>query len=137
MRKNNNVFVVFATIGALLNIVASFALAYFASGGKLMGIERSFDLGVWNVIVTVMAVIGAMFGIIGVIIIPRAIRTAGLFMLVSSIEYIIVSVVVAQTDLVPYLLIGGIGALIILVCSFIALMTPDESEKNVSIDIYD
>ncbi|MBQ8293093.1 MAG: hypothetical protein IJX78_04700 [Bacilli bacterium] len=115
MRKNRLALpTVFASIGALFNIVISYMIAYFATGGTFFNGALEFDFGNMWLVVTIMAMVAPILSLIGALILSSAPRTAGFLLIVSALEYVVVGLM-AEMEAVPYLLFFSIGAVILLV----------------------
>ncbi len=125
MRKNRLTLpTVFASIGALLNIVISYIIAYFATGGTFFAGEIAFDFGNMWLAAVVMAMVAPILSLIGALILANAPRTAGVFLIISALEYLVVGLLVKETSAVPYLLLGSVGTVILFVTGVYSFATP-------------
>lgn len=125
MRKNRLALpTVFASIGALCNIAISYMIAYFATGGTFFGGTLAFDFDNMWLAVTIMAMIAPILSLIGALVLTSAPKTAGVFLILSALEYLVVGLLTPDITAVPYLLLGSIGAVIIMVTGIYCLTIP-------------
>lgn len=125
MRKNRLTLpTVFASIGALLNIAISYMIAYFATGGTFFGGTMAFDFGNMWLAVTIMAMIAPILSLIGALILNNAPKTAGVFLILSALEYLVVGLLTPDMTAIPYLLLGSVGAVILLVTGIYSVAVP-------------
>lgn len=131
MRKNRFALpIVFASIGALLNIVVSYFIAYFATGGAFLNGRFAFDFGDMWLAVTIMTMVAPILSLIGALIISHSPRAAGAMFLVSALEYLIVCILIPDAKAVPYLLLCSIGAVILLVTGIYSIAVPYIKENT-------
>lgn len=125
MRKNRLALpTVFASIGALCNIAISYMIAYFATGGTFFGGTLAFDFDDMWLVVTIMAMIAPILSLIGALILTSAPKTAGVFLILSALEYLVVGLLTPDMGAVPYLLLGSVGAVILMVTGVYCIAVP-------------
>lgn len=130
MKRNRFVLpTVFASIGALLNIVISYMIAYFATGGTFFNGAMSFDFDDMWLAVTIMAMVAPVLSLIGALIIGYAPKTAGVLLIISALEYVVVWLLTPDMNATPYLLLGSIGAVILLVTGIYCVAAPYVKEQ--------
>ncbi len=129
MRKNRFALpTVFASIGALVNIVVSYIIAYFATGGTFFNGSMAFDFDNMWLAVTIMAMVAPVLSLIGALILNHAPKTAGVLLIISALEYVVVWLLTPDMNAVPYLLVGSIGAVILLVTGVYSVAAPYVNE---------
>ena len=109
-------------IGSMCSVVVGFTIAYFATGGRLSGVE-AIDFGNMWLLTTIMAIFGPLLGLVGASIVKFAPRTGGVLMILSVVEYIVVCMLVGSR-FIPALVFGGIGYLFLAVSGLMALIYP-------------
>lgn len=125
MRKNRFTLpIVFASIGAIINIVVSYFIAYFATGGAFMNGDLSFKFGNMWLAVTIMVMISPILSLIGSLILSSAPKVAGIMFIISALEYLIVSILIPDANALPYLLLCSVGAVILLVTGIYSIAVP-------------
>jgi hypothetical protein len=125
MRKNRFTLpIVFASIGALINIVVSYFIAYFATGGAFMNGSFTFDFGDMWLAITIMAMVAPILSLIGSLILSSAPKASGVMFIISALEYLIVSILIPDMSAIPYLLVCSIGAVILLVTGVYCIAVP-------------
>lgn len=125
MRKNRLALpTVFASIGALCNIAISYMIAYFATGGTFFGGSVAFDFDDMWLAVTIMAMVAPVLSLIGALILTSAPKTAGVFLILSALEYLIVGLLTPDMAAVSYLLLGSVGAVILMVTGVYCIAVP-------------
>ena len=131
MRKNRFTLpIVFASIGALLNIVVSYFIAYFATGGAFLNGRFAFDFGDMWLAVTIMVMVAPILSLIGALIVSHAPKAAGVMFIISALEYLIVSILIPDVKAIPYLLLCSIGAVILLVTGVYSIAVPYVKETT-------
>lgn len=130
MRKNRFALpTVFASIGALVNIVVSYMIAYFATGGTLFGGSMAFDFDNMWLAVTIMAMVAPVLSLIAALVLNHAPKTAGVLQIISALEYVVIWLLTPDANAVPYLLVGSIGAVILLVTGVYCVAAPYVKEQ--------
>ncbi len=125
MRKNRFTLpTVFASIGALINIVVSYMIGYFATGGTLFNGSMAFDFDDMWLAVTIMAMVAPVLSLIGALILNHAPKTSGVLLIISALEYVVVWLLTPDMNAVPYLLVGSVGAVILLVTGVYCVAAP-------------
>ncbi len=125
MRKNRLTLpTVFASIGALLNIAISYMIAYFATGGTFFGGALAFDFENMWLAVVIMAMIAPILSLIGALVLVTAPRAAGVLLIISALEYLVVGLLAPDMSAIPYLLLGSAGAVILFVTGVYAIAAP-------------
>lgn len=109
-------------IGSICSVVVGFVIAFFATGGRLAGIQN-VELGNMWLLTTVMAILGPLLGLVGASIVKLVPRTGGVLMLFSVVEYIVVCMLIGR-QFAPALVFGGIGYLFLLVSGMMGLIYP-------------
>ena len=108
--------------GSICSVVVGFVIAFFATGGRVAGIQN-IEFGNMWLLTTVMAILGPLLGLVGASIVKFAPRTGGVLMLFSVIEYIVVCMLIGR-QFTPALVFGGIGYLFLTVSGMMALIYP-------------
>lgn len=120
---------VFASIGALLNIVISYMIAYFATGGTFFNGALAFDFDDMWLAVTIMAMVAPVLSLIGALIVGYAPKTAGALLIIAALEYIVVWLLTPDMDAIPYLVFGSVGAVILMVTGVYCIAAPYMKEQ--------
>ncbi len=120
---------VFASIGALVNIVISYMIAYFATGGTFFNGSMAFDFDNMWLVVTIMAMVAPVLSLIGALIVGYAPKTAGALLIIAALEYVVVWLLTPDMDAVPYLVLGSIGAVILMVTGIYCIAAPHMKEQ--------
>ena len=129
MRKNKFTLpTVFASIGALVNIVVSYMIAYFATGGTFFGGTMAFDFDNMWLVVTIMAMVAPILSLVAALVLNRAPKTSGVLQIIAALEYGVVWLLTPDMTAVPYLLLGSVGAVILLVTGIYCIVAPYVSE---------
>jgi hypothetical protein len=128
MKKRLILPTVFASIGALLNILVSYMIAYFATGGTFFSGTMAFDFDDMWLVVTIMAMVAPVLSLVAALILNRAPKTSGVLQIISALEYGIVFLLTPDMKAVPYLLLGSIGAVILFVTGIYCLVAPYVNE---------
>ena len=130
MKRNRFVLpTVFASIGAICNIVVSYLIAYFATGGTLFNGSVAFDFDNMWLAVTIMAMIAPVLSLIGALIIAYAPKTAGVLLIISALEYVVIWLLTPDMDATPYLVMGSIGAVILIITGIYCIAAPYIKEQ--------
>lgn len=118
-------------IGSIYSVIIGFIIAFLATGGKVPGFEI-VDFGRMWLLIAIMAIAGPVIGLIGSSIVLQNSKVAGVLMLFAVAEYFVVGVLIGKVNAVPYLLLGGIGTLFILISGMMALIYPhlDNEERH-------
>ncbi len=118
-------------IGSIYSVVVGFLIAFLATGGRLLGNEV-MDFGRMWLLITIMAIVGPVIGLIGASVTYQNSKVAGVLMLFSVAIYFVVAVLIGRTSSVPYLLLGGIGTLFTLISGVMTLVYPmiDDEEHH-------
>ena len=125
MRENKFTLpTVFASIGALTNIVVSYMIAYFATGGTLFAGTMAFDFKNMWLAVTIMAMVAPVLSLIAALVLKHAPKLAGVLQIITALEYIVVCLLTPDMKAVPYLLLGSIGAVVLLVTGIYCVAAP-------------
>lgn len=109
-------------IGSICSVVVGFVIAYFATGGKINGIQ-DIEFGNMWLLTTIMAILGPLLGLVGASIVKFVPRTGGVLMIFSVLEYIVVCMLIGS-QATPALVFGGIGYLYLTVSGLMALIYP-------------
>ena len=120
---------VFASIGAILNIVISYMIAYFATGGTFFNGKIAFDFDNMWLAVTIMAMVAPVLSLIGALIIGYYHKTAGVLFIISALEYVVVVLLTPDMNAMSYLLLGSVGAVILLVTGIYCIAAPYVKEQ--------
>ena len=125
MRKNRFTLpIVFASIGAIVNISVFYMIAYFATGGTLFNGTIAFDFDDMWLIVTIMAMVAPVLSLIGALILSNAPKTSGVLQIVSALEYLVVWLLIPDMNAIPYLIVGSVGAVILLITGIYCIAAP-------------
>ena len=109
-------------IGSICSVVVGFVIAFFATGGRVAGIQNVEFGNMW-LLITVMAILGPLLGLVGASIVKFAPRTGGTLMIFSVLEYIVVCMLIGR-EVAPALVFGGIGYLFLSVSGVMGLVYP-------------
>ncbi len=110
-------------IGSICSVVVGFVIAFFATGGRVSGIQNVEFGNMW-LLTTVMAILGPLLGLVGASIVKFAPRSGGVLMLFAVLEYIVVCMLIGS-QFTPALVFGGIGYLFLTVSGMMALIYPN------------
>ena len=123
---------VYASIGAIINIVVSYLIAYFATGGSFFNGTLKFNYGDMWLLVTIMAMVSPILSLLGSLILPSAPKVAGVLLIISALEYVVVALM-SEMEVIPYLLLFSVGAVILLVTGIYCISTNNIHEQ-ISVD---
>ena len=115
-------------IGSICSVVVGFVIAFFATGGKVAGVQNVEFGNMW-LLTTVMAILGPLLGLVGASIVKFAPRAGGTLMIFSELEYIVVCMLIGR-QVAPALVFGGIGYLFLSVSALMALIYPTINFEN-------
>lgn len=110
-------------IGAILSVIVGFIIAFFGTGGKLPGIYNPSFGNQW-LLISIMAIVGPLIGLVGASIVCFFPRVGGGLMLLSVVEYFVVSFLIGLMSAVPFLIFGGIGTTFLLISGMMGLLYP-------------
>lgn len=116
-------------IGSIYSVVVGFLIAFLATGGIIPGYER-VDFGKMWLLISIMAIVGPVFGLIGASLVYHNHKVAGVLMLFAVVEYFVVGALISKTNSIPYLLIGGIGTLFMLISGLMTLVYPQLNNED-------
>ena len=119
--KRNKFPFVLGVIGAILNLISCFAVAYFALGGVWFNGYR-FDFGAMSIVIAVMAIAGGVIGVIASAVAYYSPLVGGVMMLVGLVEYVVCGFLIGQMWTIPYLVLGGIGTTILWISSLFIIV---------------
>ena len=112
---------VLGLVGGIINLVMSAFLTYFALGGAWVN-GFTFQFGNMGIVIAIMAIISGIVGIVGASISFYSEVAGSILMLVGVIEYVVAAIMTGTMWLVPYLLIGSVGALLLFVASIFTIV---------------
>ena len=110
-------------IGAVLSVVVGFTIAFFATGGRLVGVENPSFGDQW-LLISIMAIAGPLIGLVGASIVYFFPRVGGTLMLLAVVEYFVVGILIGRMSAVPYLVFGGIGISFLFISGMMSLLYP-------------
>ena len=116
-------------IGAIYSVIVGFIIGYLATGGKVPGFPTA-DFGRMWLLVTVMAIVGPVIGLVGASIVRNNPKVGGVLLLFSVVEYFVVCVLLGRPTTIPYLLMGSIGVLFMFISGIMALVYPMVDEDG-------
>lgn len=116
-------------IGSIYSVVVGFIIAFLATGGVIPGFER-IDFGRMWLLISIMAIAGPVFGLIGASLVYHNHKVAGVLMLFAVIEYFVVGALIGRSNSIPYLLVGGIGTLFVLISGMMSLVYPQLDNED-------
>ena len=116
-------------IGSIYSVVVGFIIAFLATGGVIPGFEP-VDFGRMRLLISIMAIAGPVFGLIGASLVYNNHKVAGVLMLFAVIEYFVVGALIGRSNSIPYLLIGGIGTLFVLISGMMTLVYPQLNNED-------
>ncbi len=112
---------VLGLVGAIFNLLMTAFITYFALGGAWVN-GYVFEFGNMGIVIAIMAIISGIVGIVGASISFYSEVAGSILMLIGVVEYSVAAIMTGLMWLVPYLLIGSVGALLLLVSSIFTII---------------